>query len=791
MSPDDLFGALGNVCCLGERRSCGVAPPATAAVEEPQDQEIREDRHRHHHHKHREKKGGRGRSSSPSAVPVVAPAKVEEGPGMLGAAGAGGALEPLQRSQSIYMDHDDTDQDNNGGCCSSGPPKRLEAHSLLNRKRWCTDLPILLIFIAFLGGMVFVAIWAMDNGDIDRVLYGTDWRGQSCGGDRQNQMWPNPVYYEMLGAVCFTSCPGVTTNGSVAIPTSIGALVCTCNNQLTVGFSYEGELNTTTTFLGGKCLSAEGIANGYYVSTPAETATHSLWQFSPLSLAWGVINLQGKVRVPFCNQLYKTTSVAHRCFPKVSTAEVVSIFCGGNSACDMGPYEDYITTGSEMVTEWMSDIWTCRYLLLAVFGVATVIGLIYLVLMQWCAGLVVCLMILVVNAALTAACLVCLWWAKDMNDKLDETPQDSNHGSETTNLYIALSLAIFFGILEAIVLCICVCMCSRIRVAVALIKLASEGLLEMPYLLPYPLVEVLVQIGFVIGWVVIAAYLWGCGDTEYHATYGYAEYTVSDELRGLGAYWLFGLLWVLQFFSSVGFTVLAFCFAVWFFTPTENGQRKSPSCVLGRVIGIVVCKFLGTIAFGSFIIALIQFLRIILEYIDQRTKQAQKAGGKGLQCFWRCMFCCCRCFLVCFEKCMKYLNKNIYITMILHNKWFCDGMCHAMLVLFSHLGYIMVTKPIAHAFLWVGKVGIAAVSAALGGLLAIMIYEDELSSVIPPIFIMLIIGFAVANVFMNVYEMAIDTMLMCYCEAHYSQDMTCVPESVQSWAKNSKSEHEP
>lgn len=68
---------------------------------------------------------------------------------------------------------------------------------------------------------------------------------------------------------------------------------------------------------------------------------------------------------------------------------------------------------------------------------------------------------------------------------------------------------------------------------------------------------------------------------------------------------------------------------------------------------------LGSVAFGSFIIALIKFIRLIIKYLERKLKQQEGLGPiKHIALF---LLRCCSCCLACFERCMKYLNKNAYI----------------------------------------------------------------------------------------------------------------------------------
>lgn len=65
----------------------------------------------------------------------------------------------------------------------------------------------------------------------------------------------------------------------------------------------------------------------------------------------------------------------------------------------------------------------------------------------------------------------------------------------------------------------------------------------------------------------------------------------------------------------------------------------------------------GSIAFGSLLIAIIQLIRIILEYIDHKLKGKENRVVKFI-------LCCCKCCFWCLEKFMKFINRNAYIMVI-------------------------------------------------------------------------------------------------------------------------------
>ena len=71
---------------------------------------------------------------------------------------------------------------------------------------------------------------------------------------------------------------------------------------------------------------------------------------------------------------------------------------------------------------------------------------------------------------------------------------------------------------------------------------------------------------------------------------------------------------------------------------------------------------LGTAAFGSLIIAIIQMIRIILKYVEHHIKDWEKRGCTGPMLYiFKAFLKCAQCCLWCFEKCMKFINRNAYI----------------------------------------------------------------------------------------------------------------------------------
>jgi len=192
---------------------------------------------------------------------------------------------------------------------------------------------------------------------------------------------------------------------------------------------------------------------------------------------------------------------------------------------------------------------------------------------------------------------------------------------------------------------------------------------------------------------------------------------------------------------------------------------------------------LGTCAYGALIIAIIKMLQVMVEYVDQKSKEM----GEDPPAWFKAIICFCRCFLCCLEMCMRFLNKNAYILTCINGTWFCASACHAAAVLFSKIDYVFITVTITSGMLVFGKIGIAVATAAIG---AYWCGQMEVSSIVAPAILILIVAYTIAMLFCEVYEMGIDTVLMCYLEAEHAKiPADQLPIGIRQFVEDSETQH--
>lgn len=101
---------------------------------------------------------------------------------------------------------------------------------------------------------------------------------------------------------------------------------------------------------------------------------------------------------------------------------------------------------------------------------------------------------------------------------------------------------------------------------------------------------------------------------------------------------------------------------------------------------------------------------------------------------------------------------------------FCTAAMSALATLVKNLASVAVVRGIGTAFLFFGKLFIAAMAGGLGALILLTQkdelgnpYRDELYSLSAPVTAIVLLAWLVAKVFMGVYNVAIDTIFLCYC----------------------------
>lgn len=220
---------------------------------------------------------------------------------------------------------------------------------------------------------------------------------------------------------------------------------------------------------------------------------------------------------------------------------------------------------------------------------------------------------------------------------------------------------------------------------------------------------------------------------------------------------LFVTLWGNAFIQGFMAMVVAGAVGNWYFTVPTNGEKvQDTKLPVAASCWRTTRYHLGSIAFGSGIIALVQLARAIMTYIDHQTKHLQ---DKNI--VLKILMKCVHCILWCFEKCIKYLTRNAYIFIALKGHSFCGAAFDVFMCLKDNMGQMVIVAGVTGYLMLIGKVVIVAISTFVCFLM--VMNNRKLSSPIMPVISTASLSFFVASVFLNVYEIAIDTILISFC----------------------------
>lgn len=398
----------------------------------------------------------------------------------------------------------------------------------------------------------------------------------------------------------------------------------------------------------------------------------------------------------------------------------------------------------DSLTPYISDVTNTWQALLISVASAIVLAFVFLILVYCCAAPIMWISIFGVIGA--SGFFGWYYWdrASDFADRSDNSE----------NWYKAIGVLLW--ITCGIIFILCCCCYDKIRVALAVITAAAHFVMNTKRILFHPLLLALCFVLWFAVWLVGAVYIFSVGTITKHPSYPIAEVDWDETTRYVVIYFIFGLLWVNAFFIAMFQFTIAVAAATWYFSyGTDHSGAK-------------ICKGIcwgmgyhaGSLAFGSFLLALIWMIQLVFEYWRKKMESMNAGENKCM----KCMICCIRCCLDCLNRCIKFVTKNAYIQIALTSKSFCFAAIDAFFLILRNVMRFGITHAIAWIFLLLGKAVIAGGATFIGYLCVEYWLEKEvdLNNSFVPLIVFFVATYVIATVFLNVYSMGADTILQCF-----------------------------
>ncbi|XP_076461514.1 choline transporter-like protein 2 [Babylonia areolata] len=189
------------------------------------------------------------------------------------------------------------------------------------------------------------------------------------------------------------------------------------------------------------------------------------------------------------------------------------------------------------------------------------------------------------------------------------------------------------------------------------------------------------------------------------------EYRYATRLQ---LFVLFMLFWTTNFVEALDQIVVAGAFSIHFWTMDK--KSRSFQMVIFQSFYRTVRYHLGSLAFGSLVVAIVQMIRFLLEYVDRKIRMAENKVAKFLiKCLKWCMMC--------LESFIKFLNKNAYIMIAMFGKNFFISAKNAYMLIMRNVTQTVVVDKVVTFINVIAKLAITGAAGAA----AYYVFEERVT----------------------------------------------------------------
>jgi len=584
--------------------------------------------------------------------------------------------------------------------------------------------------------MFVIAAVSIQKGDMNRLKYGTDTFGNLCGTNNVGQ------FDGAIDATALQSLQWLKPWDSSSPKICVKA--CTPDYATDDAYKY--------------ITCAYGSSFRPTSNSDAATAFQSA---SPPPCFWSL----------------PSYTVLNRCIPKA----LVQVAANGAQSAANGSDAATDDLNARAVANeiWGDLIATWRIILIAC-GIAIVLSFFWLIVIRWFAPFVVWTTVWLASVGMVTATAY-FWYSyyctiKSVPAQLRLYSGNSNIDSAVYNQRTLLAISTILSVITGFLIVFVLAARKRIKLAIAVIAEASKALRAMPSLLFVPFLKN-IALSLVFAWCIWILMLLASSGTNIATSIESAQsghtgqtFKPSSVLNFLQIYYVFGLFWSWWLLIAVLQCTIAGAIGSWYWSldKTSKGMPKSPVC---RSFGRAIRYHLGSLAFGSLILAVLSLARAILAYASHQAGKAP--NNRVLKVCLACLQCC----LACFEKFIKFLNTNAYIEVAIYGTAFFPSAKRAFDLLWRNAFRVVIVTQVSGLILFLGKLMVVmlTVLATLGMTQSTTFLSGVGESIdgrywSVTLIVVFILSYMLASSFTAVLQMTIDTIFLCFCEDSEKND---------------------
>jgi len=159
-------------------------------------------------------------------------------------------------------------------------------------------------------------------------------------------------------------------------------------------------------------------------------------------------------------------------------------------------------------------------------------------------------------------------------------------------------------------------MWSAIALGACVMETASDFVGSNKGIVTLPFLAYVVSIPIITWWTATAIFIYGLGEPEFIENSFIANVAMDEQCTYLFLFELFGMFWLVAWIIAIQIFVTGAVVCMWYFGGhgSDIGEQSDKAGVC-LAVKWAFRFHLGSLAFGSFLVAVITLIRVIFEYI--------------------------------------------------------------------------------------------------------------------------------------------------------------------------------
>jgi len=397
----------------------------------------------------------------------------------------------------------------------------------------------------------------------------------------------------------------------------------------------------------------------------------------------------------------------------------------------------------DLISQWISDVLKAWPILVISLFLALIFCLLFMYLIEWFAAILA--WVCIIASFLFLVALGFFFWFNKDSDK-NKNSNNSTYNIIWASLCWAGALAIF--------LFVC-CFCKALRIAIGVIQASADFITDTKRILLVPIAGFIYIVLFYIFWISVAVFVYTIGNITSSGGQG-KRVEWDNTTRRAWYYHFFGLFWINAFLDAFISFIIIVAASTWYFS---HGTEIEGTAQVYKGLRWIWRYHFGSLALGSFILAVVQAIKYTFEYVRNRLNNANPTNA-ALR-FILCLVSYC---ISCLNRCIKFITKNAYVQVALTSNHFCLSAFNAFILILRNGARFIFVEWISFLFAIMGKIMVISLICLINYFILTMWtnISDDLSSFFPVIFIAGVISYAICTVFFDVFSIAGNTILQCF-----------------------------